>query len=75
MENNELNEVSTKHCMCHYFYDKVKTEDIDFDDILLSKKSYTNVLIFNISYKTDLIGAKTLRTRFDNVDGFIRVFD
>ena len=75
MENNELKEVSTKNCTCHYFYDKIKTEDIDFDDILSSKKSCTNVLICNISYKTVLIGAKPLRTRFDNIDGFIRVYD
>ena len=38
------------------------------------KKSYENILVYDISYKT-LIGAKPLRIRFDKVDGFIRVYD
>ena len=36
----------------------------DFDNILLDEKSYENVLIFDISYKT-FMGAKPLRIRFD----------
>ena len=35
-------------------------------------KSYENILVYNISDKT-LVGAKSLRIRFDNVDGFISV--
>ena len=31
-------------------------------------------MIYDISYKT-LIGAKPLRIRFDEIDGFIRVYD
>ena len=31
-------------------------------------------MVYNISYKT-LIGAKPLRIRFNNVEGFIRVYD
>ena len=48
--------------------------NFDFNNILFDEKSYENILIYNISYKT-LIGAKPLRTRFDKVDGFIRVYD
>ena len=33
-----------------------------------------NILVYIISYKS-LIGYKSLRIRFDKVDGFIRVFD
>ena len=38
------------------------------------KKSYENILLYNISNKT-LIGAKSLRIRFNKADGFIRVYD
>ena len=40
----------------------------------MDEKSYKNILVYEISYKT-LIGAKPLRIRFDNIDGFIRVYD
>ena len=52
----------------------IKTEDFDFDNILLDEKSYENILNYEISYKT-LIGSKPLRVRFDKVHGFIRVYD
>ena len=32
------------------------------------------MLIYNISYKA-LIDPKPLRTRFDQIDGFIRIYD
>ena len=40
----------------------------------MDEKSYENVLIHDISYKT-LIDAKPLHIRFDKIDGFIRVYD
>ena len=40
----------------------------------MNEKSYTNVLIYNFSYK-NLIIAKTFRIIFDKVDGFIRDYD
>ena len=72
-ENNELQKVSTKNRTCYYFHDIIKTKDFHFDNILLDEKSYKNILIKNILYKTDC--AKPLRFRFDKVDGFIRVYD
>ena len=33
-----------------------------------------NILVYNISYKS-LIDSKSLRIRFDKIDGFIRVCD
>ena len=71
--NDELKEINTKNCMCYYFNDIIKFEDFHLDNILIDKKSYENILVFNISYKT-LIGAKPLRIRFNKVDGFIRVY-
>ena len=40
----------------------------------MDEKSYENVLVYNISYKS-VIGAELLRIRFDKRDGFIRVYD
>ena len=51
MENNELKKVCIKNCTCYYFDDIIKIEDFDFDDILLDKKSFENILIFDISHK------------------------
>ena len=35
---------------------------------------HENILVYDISYKT-LIGAKPLRIRFNEVNGFIRIYD
>ena len=43
-------------------------------DILRDKKSHENILIYDISYKT-LIGPKSLRIRFDKINGFIIIYD
>ena len=39
-----------------------------------SDKAYEYILIYDISYKT-LMGAKPLRIRFDEIDGFIKIYD
>ena len=52
----------------------IKIEDFDFDNVLLHKKSFGNILIYDISNKT-LIGGKILRVKYDKVDGFVRVYD
>ena len=56
------------------FDDTIKFEDFNIDNILINKKSYEIVLVYNISYKT-LIGFKPCYIRFDKIDGFIRVYD
>ena len=48
----------------------IKTEDFNLDNILIDKKLYRNISIYNISYKT-LIDAKSLRIIFDKIDEFI----
>ena len=72
MENNGIKKISFKYCTCHYLDDIIKFEDFDLDNNLTDEKSYKNILVYNISY-ISLIGAKSLRIRFDKVDGFIRV--
>ena len=74
MENNELKNVLIKNRTCYYFDDIIKLKDFDIDNILIDKKSHENILIYDISYKT-LIGAKSLRIRFDKIDRFIRIYD
>ena len=60
--------------VCYYFDDIVIFEYFDFDNILIDEKSYKNILIYKILYRT-LIGPKSLRIRFNKIDGFIRVYD
>ena len=72
--NDELKEIDIKNRTCYYFDDIIKIEDFNLDTILTDEKSYKNILVHNISYKT-LIDAKPLCIRFDKTDGFIRVYD
>ena len=51
----------------------IKIEDFHFDSISLDEKPNKNNLNSDISHKT-LIGAKSLRIRFNKLDGFIRVY-
>ena len=60
--------------MCYYFDDIINLEDFDLDNILIDEKSQENIFIYDISYKT-LIDPKPLRIRFDEIDGFIRIYD
>ena len=68
--NDELKETNT----CYCFDDLIKIEDFVFDDILIDKREYKNLLVYKIFCKT-LIGAKPMRIRFDKINGFIRVCD
>ena len=72
--SNKLKEIDIKNCTCYYFDCIIKIEDLDLDNILIDEKSYENVLVFNIWYKS-FINSKLLRIRFDKIDGFIRVYD
>ena len=55
--------------MCCYLDDIIKFEGFDCNNILLDKKSYASILIYDILYKT-LAGAKPLQIMFDNINGF-----
>ena len=54
--------------------DIINGTDINFSDILLDKKLYENISVYNISCKTPM-GSKPLHIRFDKIDGFIMVLD
>ena len=58
--NDKLKEINTKNCTCHHFDDIIKTEDFDLDNSLIDKKSYENILVYNISNES-LIDYKSLR--------------
>ena len=72
--NHKLKEIYIKNCACYYFDGIIETEDFNLDNILINKKSYKNILVYNISYKT-LIDAKPLHFRFDKADRFVRIYD
>ena len=74
MEETEFKIVCIKNRACYYFNDMIKLEDFDIGNILMDGKPNQHILIYGISYKT-LIGAKPLRSRFNKVDGFIRIYD
>ena len=74
---NELKETDIENRTCYYFDDIMKVIDIYSGDILLDEKSYKtyeNILIYDISYKT-FMGSTPLRIRFDKIDGFIKIYD
>ena len=51
-----------KNRTCYYFDDIMRVKDIDFSDILLDQKSYKtyeNILLYDISYKT-FMGVKPI---------------
>ena len=48
--------------------------DFDLDNILIDEKSYQNILVYNISYKSSIDSSPSCIT-FDKIDGFIRVYD
>ena len=52
----------------------IKLKGFDINNILIDKKSYENILIYDISQIT-LIGSKLLCIRFDKIDGFKRIYD
>ena len=58
---DELTKIDIKNRTCFSFDDIMRVTDIDFIDILLDRKSFENILTFDISYKT-FMGAKALPT-------------
>ena len=72
--NDGLIEIDIKNHACCYFDDIIKIEVFDFDNILIVEKSSEDILVYNILNKS-LIDFDWLRIRFDEIDGFIRVYD
>ena len=73
----KLKEVGIKNRTCYYFDDIMWVIDIDFNNLLLDKKSYKkiqNVLVYEILYKTFMV-KKPMHIRFDKIDAFIKIYD
>ena len=71
---NELKQIDIKNRVCYYFDDIINGTEINFSIILLDKKIYENISVYNILYKTPG-GPKALRIRFNKIDGFIISLD
>ena len=69
--NDKLKQIDVKSRMCYFFDDITKVEGFDLDSILIDEKSFENILVYNILYKS-LIDSKILHIRFDKIDGIIR---
>ena len=69
-----LKKLILKNCTCYYFNKIIKIKDFDLDNILIDEKSYEDILVFKISYKS-LIAAEPSCIRFDKTDRFIRVYE
>ena len=52
----------------------MRVGDFNSDKILLDENLYGHILVYEVSYKT-FMGAKALRIRFQNVNGFIKIYD
>ena len=61
---NRLKEINIKNRTFYYFDDIIQVENVNFGNILLHVKSYENILVYDILYKT-LTGTKPLRISFD----------
>ena len=66
--NDKLKEIDIENRTCYCFDDIIKIENVNLGNILIDEKSYKNILVFNISYRS-------LRIRFDKIDEFIRGYD
>ena len=50
----------------------IKIENFDFDNLLIDKNSFKNILVSDDSHKT-LFGSKLLRVRLDKLGGFMMI--
>ena len=57
---NELKEIDIKNRACYYFDNIINGTKINSSNILLNKKLYENISVYNISYKSPA-GPKLLR--------------
>ena len=63
---NLLKEIVVKSCARYYFDDVINGTDINFNNILLDKKLYENISVYDIQYKIPK-DPKPLRISFDVV--------
>ena len=71
---DELKEIDIKDRTCYYFDDIMEVSAVYSGNTLLDKKTYKDILIYDIPYKT-FMGLNPLRIRFHKIDGFIKIYD
>ena len=71
---NRLKDIDIKNRVCYYFDDIINGIKINFSNILLDKRLYEIISVYNILFKIPT-GPKSLRIRFDKIDGFIISLD
>ena len=71
---NKLKEIDIKSHVCYYFDDMIIGTKISFNNILVNKKLYECISIYNISYESP-IGTNPLRIMFDEIDKFMISLD
>ena len=71
---DELKKIDIKNRVFHQFDDIINGIKINFSNILLDKRLYEIISVYNILYKIPT-GPKSLRIRFDKIDGFIISLD
>ena len=71
---NKLKDIDIKNRVWYYFDDIINGIKINFSNILLDKRLYEIISVYNILYKIPT-GPKSLRIRFDKIDGFIISLD
>ena len=49
---NKLKDIDTKNQVCYYFNNRINNTNICFSNVLLNKKLYEIISVYNISYKT-----------------------
>ena len=49
---NKLKDIDTKNQVCYYFNHRINNTNICFSNVLLNKKLYEIISVYNISYKT-----------------------
>ena len=70
----KLKEIDIKNYVCYFFDDIINGSKINFSNMLLNKKLYENIPVYNISNKSPT-GPKPWHIRFDKIDGFIISLD
>ena len=70
---DEFKKIDIKNYACYYF-DYIIIVDINSRNISLDEKKFGKILNYDISYKT-FMGSIPLRIRFDEIDGFFKIFD
>ena len=67
---NKLKEIDIKNRVCYYFDDIINGTKINFSNVLLNKKSYENISVYNISYESPT-SPKPFSIKFNKIDEFI----